>query len=301
MRVAPFGSVRHSRWVPDAPGRSAVELGWRWDRTLYAGSAAHYAAGRVPYPTALATALVTALGLNRSQRLLDVGCGPGSLTLLLAPYVAEAVGVDADEDMLGVAAQLAGRQHSTNVSWRHLRAEDLPADLARMDVVLFAQSFHWMDRARVAAAARALLAPGGAVVHVHATTHRGAGDDIDDPELAYPRPPWDAIIGLVRTYLGPQPRAGQSVLPEGGGGGEAPTYRAAGFTEVERLTVPGWIVERSAEQILAAVHSLSWATPHLFGGYLAGFDAELRQLLADASSNGRFSERMGNIDVDIWS
>jgi ubiquinone/menaquinone biosynthesis C-methylase UbiE len=33
--------------------------------------------------------------------LLDVGCGPGSLTLLLAPYVSEAIGVDADGDMLG--------------------------------------------------------------------------------------------------------------------------------------------------------------------------------------------------------
>lgn len=88
----------------------------------------------------LATALVTALGLNGSGRLLDVGCGPGSLTLLLASYVAEAVGVDADEDMLAVAAQLAGLQRLTNVSGRHLRAEDLPADLPMMDVVLFAHS-----------------------------------------------------------------------------------------------------------------------------------------------------------------
>jgi len=33
-------------------------------------------------------------------RLLDVGCGPGSLTLLLAPLFDQAVGLDPDPDML---------------------------------------------------------------------------------------------------------------------------------------------------------------------------------------------------------
>lgn len=59
--------------------------------------------------------------------MLDVGCGPGSLTLLLAPYVAEAFDVDADVDMLSEATRLAAEQRVRNVTWRHLRAEDLPA------------------------------------------------------------------------------------------------------------------------------------------------------------------------------
>jgi SAM-dependent methyltransferase len=286
--------------VPDEQGASAVERGWTWDPTLYAGGAVHYAAGRVPYPPQVATALVAALGLDGTGRLLDVGCGPGSLTLLLAPSVAEAVGVDADADMLTVAAQLADRQHVTNVVWRRLRAEDLPADLPAADVVTFAQSFHWMDRARVAAAVRALLAPGGALVHVHATTHRGLETDDASDDLPHPRPPWAAIDTLVRSYLGPQPRAGRSVLPTTTGGGEAAVYRAAGFTGPQRVSVPSWPVERSAEQVFAAVHSLSGAAPHLFGERLADFDADLRRLLAGASGDGRFSEQMRGIDVDIW-
>jgi hypothetical protein len=38
----------------------------------------------------------------------------------------------------------------------------------------------------------------------------------------------------------------------------------------------------------------------LFGDRLGQFDAELRQLLADAGPDGRFSERMRSIALDIW-
>src|SRR3954452_23213833 len=80
---------------------AGVDAGdWRWDETLYAGSAAYYLVGRLPYPKAVAEALAHELGLDRTQRLLDVGCGPGSLTLVVAPWVSLAVGVDADREMI---------------------------------------------------------------------------------------------------------------------------------------------------------------------------------------------------------
>ncbi|MGH3603146.1 MAG: class I SAM-dependent methyltransferase [Pseudonocardiaceae bacterium] len=151
---------------------SGEERTWTWDPSLYTGSAAHYVVGRVDYPADLIDALVAALGIDDFGRLLDVGCGPGSLTLLLAPHFAEAIGIDADIDMLAEAARLAEEKRIHNVSWRHMRGEDLPADLSPVQVVTFAQSFHWMDRSRVAAAVRGLLVPGGALVHVHATTHQ---------------------------------------------------------------------------------------------------------------------------------
>ncbi|MFY1618291.1 hypothetical protein [Micromonospora sp. WMMD736] len=50
---------------------------WQWDETLYAGSARHYSIGRWPYPPAIAEAVGTALDLDGTGRLLDVGCGPG--------------------------------------------------------------------------------------------------------------------------------------------------------------------------------------------------------------------------------
>lgn len=82
--------------------------------------------------------------------------------------------------------------------------------------------------------------------------------------------------------------------------GEDTIYRAAGFTGPQRLEVSGRVVERTTDEVVAAVYSLSSSAPHLFGDRLQSFDAELRQLLDDASSDGRFSEQMREIAVDIW-
>jgi len=47
------------------------------------------------------------LGLDGTGRLLDVGCGPGSLTVVLAPLFASATGLDADPQMIAEARRIA--------------------------------------------------------------------------------------------------------------------------------------------------------------------------------------------------
>ncbi|HEY5821395.1 MAG TPA: class I SAM-dependent methyltransferase [Propionibacteriaceae bacterium] len=268
-----------------------------WDPSLYLGSATHYVNGRVPYPPQIAGLLAAVLGLDGSGRLLDVGCGPGSLTLLLAPHFAEAVGIDADTEMLAVAAQVADHQGLDNVTWRRLRGEELPADLTTFRVVSFAQSFHWMDRARVAEAVRRMLEPDGVLVHVHATTHQGIETEL---ELPHPRPPRAEIQALVQRYLGVGRRAGRGVLPRGTPGGEDVIYRAAGFTGPQRLEVPGWIAERTSEQVVSSIYSHSGSAPHHFGAELPAFDDQLRQLLWATSPAGRFAEQMSPVALDLW-
>jgi len=45
---------------------------------------------------------------------------------------------------------------------------------------------------------------------------------------------------------------------------------------------------------------MSYSAPHLFGPRREDFEADLRRLLADASSSGRFSERQPSTDAVIW-
>ncbi|MEV4824822.1 class I SAM-dependent methyltransferase [Micromonospora sp. NPDC049274] len=272
-------------------------MAWEWDETLFAGSARHYSVGRLPYPPELADAIRTALDLDGTGRLLDVGCGPGSLTLLLAPLFEAAVGVDPDRGMLA-EAQRRAEAAGTTVEWRCLRAEALPADLGTFRVATFAQSFHWMDRPLVARRVRDMLAPDGAWVHVSATTHQGVTGD--DP-LPYPHPPWPRINELVARYLGPVRRAGQGSLPSGTPSGEGEIMLAAGFTGPTRVTVEqGMVVERSVDEIVSAVFSLSSSAPHLFADRLAAFEADLRELLTAAARDGRFAERRQDVGLVIW-
>ncbi|MGH3387512.1 MAG: methyltransferase domain-containing protein, partial [Actinomadura sp.] len=167
---------------------------WDWDPSLYSGSAAYYTRGRLAYPKALVDALATGLRLDGSGRLLDVGCGPGSLTLPLAGLFEQAIGLDADRDMIDEAGRRAAHAGILNARWLHMRAEDLPAGLGTFRLVTFAQSFHWMDRARVATAVRGMVDAEGACAHVHATTHQGVEGGA---ELPLPRPPHPAIADLV--------------------------------------------------------------------------------------------------------
>jgi ubiquinone/menaquinone biosynthesis C-methylase UbiE len=119
-----------------------VPEGWQWDPTLFRGTAAYYHRGRLPYAPGLAGVLAAALGLDGGGRLLDVGCGPGTVTLPMARYFAAAVGLDPDPDMLAVAKRRAGEFGVRNVSWVCARAEDLPAGLGTFRVVVFAAAAH---------------------------------------------------------------------------------------------------------------------------------------------------------------
>jgi hypothetical protein len=48
------------------------------------------------------------------------------------------------------------------------------------------------------------------------------------------------------------------------------------------------------------VFSLSYAAPHLFGDRRQVFEAALRDLLAEASPEGQFSEQMRETAIDVW-
>jgi SAM-dependent methyltransferase len=269
-------------------------MAWQWDESLYAGSASHYALGRMAYPQNVADVIREELGLTGEGRLLDVGCGPGSLTLVLAPLFEAAVGVDADPGMIARAAE-AG---ASNVEWRVLRGEHLSADLGVFRVATFAQSFHWMDQDLVARRVHALLSADGACIHVRATTSHGVAGDDPHP---HPRPPWERIDELVAEYLGSSPRAGRSTPPGVSHPAEEEAMSRAGFTGLRRRdVVRGEILDRGVDAIVSSVFSLSRSAPHQFGSRLAAFERDLRMLLLSVSPAGQFSERARDITLMIW-
>ena len=162
-----------------------MPAGWAWDETLYQGAAAYYRRGRLPYPASLRERFAAATDRHSAPRLLDVGCGPGLVAVALAPRFTAVVGVDPDPDMLVEAARLAAASGVTTARWVRRRAEDLPAGLGRFRYATFAQSFHWMDRDRVARVVFDMLEAGGAFVHVNTVV----ADPPPPPSLRLPTPP----------------------------------------------------------------------------------------------------------------
>jgi SAM-dependent methyltransferase len=260
---------------------------WVWDETVFKGTAAYYRQGRKPYAPGLADALAEHLRLDGRGRLLDVGCGPGTVALFFAHLFEDVVGIEPDSEMLAEAQRAAEEERIGNANWLHLRAEDLPGPLSSFRVISFGQSFHWMDRPRVAAAVRRMLDANGAVVQVD-LWHTGPPKQVP-PGGRYPPIPEGAIDEVRRRWLGPDRRAGQgfrNTSPDG----EDAVFQAVGFAPEELVIVPDdRVLERSVDDVVAWVLSTSSTAPHLFGDHLDDFVDDLRGLLLDVSPQGRFS------------
>ncbi len=274
---------------------------WEWDETLFAGAAQHYLRGRLPYADGLAGALADALGLDGRGRLLDVGCGPGVVTLRLAHLFDEVVGLDPDEDMLVEGRRRAVELDVDNAIWVCMRAEEISASLGSIRTATFAASFHWMDRPLVARAVRSILERGGAAVQIDAPSYRADSPAAASQDLLpHPAPPDGAIDELRTRYLGPDVRAGQGVR-NSSPDGEDRVFRGAGFLPMRRVVVPdGRILTRTSDDLVALRLSTSSTAPHLFGDHLDAFEADLRRLLKEASPSGLFSVRLPDNVVSIW-
>jgi SAM-dependent methyltransferase len=225
--------------------------------------------------------------LDGRGALLDVGCGPGTVALHFAHLFERVVGLDADSGMVAEAERAAAEAGIVTATWVRMRAEELPGSLGTFRVITFGQSFHWMDRPRVAAAVRNMLEPNGAVVQVdlwHTTPPGG-----EPPCGPYPAIPEAAIDELRRRWLGPDRRAGQG-FRNTSPGDEDEVFQSAGFAPEQSVVVPDHrMLERSVDDVVAWVLSTSSTAPHLFGERLGEFVKDLRALLLDVSPEGRYS------------
>uniref|UniRef100_A0A8D0AYY7 Si:ch211-93g23.2 n=1 Tax=Sander lucioperca TaxID=283035 RepID=A0A8D0AYY7_SANLU len=89
---------------------------------------------------------------------VDVGCGSGQGTILLAPYFTKVVGTDVSPAQLEMAL---ANSSPPNVSYRECPAEELPFASGEVDLVMAIAAAHWFDRKRFLLEADRVLRPGG--------------------------------------------------------------------------------------------------------------------------------------------
>ncbi len=176
---------------------------------------------------------------GRGARVLDLGCGTGASTaaLLSAAGQADITGVDASAGMLERAT---AKRWPANVRFVQASADRLGAAAVDgpFDAVFAAYLFRNVpDPDHTLAAVRARMAPGARIaVHEYALSGKPAH-----------RVLWTAVCRAVIMPLG---RAGgddglyehlwRSVLGFDTAEGFAARMRAAGFTDVRVLPLPGW-------------------------------------------------------------
>src|SRR5271169_711122 len=159
--------------------------------------------------------------LAPGARVLDVGCGPGTITADLAARVpsGEVVGIDAAADVLHGARQEAERRGQANVRFETGDVYQLAFSDGSFDVVHAHQVLqHLSDPVAALAEMRRVCRPGGLVA---------ARDGDYGAMFWYPAEPgmteWQALYRSVAREIGGEPDAGRHMLA---------WARAAGFEDI---------------------------------------------------------------------
>lgn len=117
------------------------------------------------------------------DRALDVACGPGIITCLLAPHVARMTGADLTEATLVEAEKRRLAQGAPPVEWVKADAEHLPFADAAFDLVVTRYSFHHLQNpANALREMRRVCRPGGAIVIADVVMPAGKVDAFDAME-----------------------------------------------------------------------------------------------------------------------
>lgn len=91
---------------------------------------------------------------------VDLGCGTGQNSRLLAPYFQEMVGIDVSESQVDEARAVPGH---TNITYRTGTAEELPFPDGSVDLLTATSAAHWFDHSRFLAEANRVLKPRGCI------------------------------------------------------------------------------------------------------------------------------------------
>lgn len=184
---------------------------------LFAAPAEHYDRFMGRYVPLLARALVDAAGVRPPMYVLDVGCGPGGLTAVLAGRVG-ADRVSAIEPAPQFAEACRVRHRGVDV--RDGVAEELPWSEGRFDAVLSCLVFGFLaDPDRAVAEMVRVTRPGGVVA--------ACMWDIKDGGMTMLRLFWEAMRS-VKADSG-----GDAARPGTGRGDIAERFRRAGLVDVQ--------------------------------------------------------------------
>ena len=109
--------------------------------------------------------LALVIGARPQALALDLGCGGGHVSFLLAPLVQKVAAYDLSEAMVATVRSEAARRGLANLDAQQGSAERLPCPDAAFDIVASRYStHHWHDIAAGLREVRRVLKPGGLAV-----------------------------------------------------------------------------------------------------------------------------------------
>jgi SAM-dependent methyltransferase len=226
--------------------------------------------------------------LKPGMKLLDCGCGPGTVTLGFAEIVApgSAVGTDIEASQMALATDNAGKRNIQNARFEVASIYELPfADSSFDAVFMSALIGNLREPTRGLREAYRVLKPGG-VIGVKEFDHGG--------DIVYPLEPamakYDELYRRLRAENGHNGESGRMI---------GALLLEAGFTDLDMSatyeTLSNPKVLQSAAQVFIGLLAESWSDAFTSRGWATTADIqEMREAWL------RFAEFPGALFVAAW-
>jgi len=227
---------------------------------------------RPDYPSELYPMLAQLAPSHR--HLLDLGCGTGKIARGLSGEFARVSALDASSAMLRVG-QALDKGNSSNIEWINGPAESTEIRGEPVDLLVAAESIHWMDHAILFPRLLAQLSSQHCFVVIE-------GDDAHEPPW---RTEWhDFLREWILRLTGEPYLPGDSASPFA-----ARMSRHKRWIEIEGHAVVEGGVDQLVEEFILCQHSRATFAPSRLGANLPRFDAQLREILQPYATNNRLS------------
>jgi SAM-dependent methyltransferase len=245
----------------------------------FSGTAAYYAKYRVPYPTKLFDDLLLRAGIKGDGKLLDLACGPGRVTIPLAPSFHRVLAIDLEREMIEEGQRAAEERGVANIDWTVGRAEDLKVESESIQLITIGEAFHRLDQKVITERACQWLSPGSCLITM------GCSNMLSGTEG------WQHIVREIAGKWVPRDAArskGSSRKMHGAIQNEL-VLKDSGFVEVANYTFDhsqDW----SVESIIGFLYSTSFCSQNVLGENVEAFEADIGNALNAYDPNGHYRE-----------
>ena len=249
----------------------------RFPSDAFKGTAEHYAEHRPPYPQNLISDLTANLSKSISQSLLDLGCGPGRVTIPLQPYFKTIIAVDPEIEMINECKKRTDIKHQSKTKWICDKAENINLESNSIDLITIGEAFHRMNQLDIAVKSRKWLKSNGRIAilgYKHIWNNPigwkfHVNKVLDKYKMIVPNTRFEKSKENYYTF--------NEILSK------------AGFSNIRDLE---YKVKKTwrADDILGYLYSVSVFSKRNLGKYRENFENDILSTLRDYDSKGSFDE-----------
>jgi 2-polyprenyl-3-methyl-5-hydroxy-6-metoxy-1,4-benzoquinol methylase len=250
----------------------------------YEGTYEYYAKYRPDIPKEVINLIINHFNLELNDRILDIGCGTGKVSLAIDGKCAEMICIDPDLEMLEWAKKVT-KDSKAKLTWLNYSDKDLgklKKELGIFKIATICRAFHWMNQDQTLKDLDDLINEDGGIAIL---SDKGFWSGEDE---------WQKTIKrITQKYVGEKKNNGEDKFKSP----ERPwndILAHSTFKFIKTYEVPT-IRDWDIESIIGCVFSYSSATPYLFGNQIDKFKEEIKNALLSIKPKGKFQEN------SIWS